>query len=446
MSTTIFRQLLLQLILIALNAFFAATEIAVISLNSQKMRALAEDGDKKAEKIAKIIDDPTKFLSTIQVGITLAGFLGSAFAADSFGDMLAASIKSRFNLDGAMADAIQTVSVVIVTLALSYFTLVLGELVPKRVAMKHKEKVAKAFCGVVSVLTTILKPVIWFLSASTNGILRLLGIDPNEKEEAVSEEDIVTMLDAGADEGGLDEDDVEYIKNVFKLDNLTAADVMTQRSSVVAVPSNIPKTALLKIIKEEGYSRIPVYEDNLDKIIGVLYAREYLLNYNNPKYKIEDAMFSPQYVPETMHLDALLKEMQDSHNHIAIVINEYGLTAGVVSMEDIIEELVGEIWDELDEEVEPIKQIGEDKYRVLSNISLDEFFTYFELDGDDESESTTVNGWLNEHAESIPEIGFSFDFDKLNIVVTKADELMSHEIEVLVRNEVPALEEEDSDE
>lgn len=444
--STIFRQLLLQLILIALNAFFAATEIAVISLNSQKMRALAEDGDKKAEKIAKIIEDPTKFLSTIQVGITLAGFLGSAFAADSFGDMLAASIKSRFNLDGAMADAIQTVSVIIVTLALSYFTLVLGELVPKRVAMKHKEKVAKAFCGVVSVLTTILKPVIWFLSASTNGILKLFGIDPNEKEEAVSEEDIVTMLDAGADEGGLDEDDVEYIKNVFKLDNLTAADVMTQRSSVVAVPSNIPKTALLKIIKEEGYSRIPVYEDNLDKIVGVLYAREYLLNYNNPKYNIEDAMFAPQYVPETMHLDALLKEMQDSHNHIAIVINEYGLTAGVVSMEDIIEELVGEIWDELDEEIEPIKQIGEDKYRVLSNISLDEFFTYFELDGDDESESTTVNGWLNEHAESIPEVGFTFDFDKLNIVVTKADELMSHEIEVLVRNEVPALEEEDSDE
>ena len=444
--STILRQLLLQFILIALNAFFAATEIAVISLNSQKMRAMAEDGDKKAEKITKIIDDPTKFLSTIQVGITLAGFLGSAFAADSFGDMLAGALNNQFGFTGSTADAIKTISVIVVTLILSYFTLVLGELVPKRVAMKNKEKVAKAFCGVVSFLTHVLKPVIWFLTVSTNGILRLCGIDPNEKEEVVSEEDIVTMLDAGADEGGLDEDDVEYIKNVFKLDNLTAADVMTQRSSVIAIPDDITEKQLIKIIKEEGYSRIPVYTDNLDKIVGVLYAREYLLNHTNPKYKLENAMFAPKYVPETMHLDALLKEMQDTHNHLAIVVNEYGVTSGVVSMEDIIEELVGEIWDELDEAIEPIKEIGEDKFRVLSTVSLDEFFTFFEIDSDEESDSTTVNGWVNERAESIPEVGFSFDYDKLSITVTKADDIMSHEIEVILKEEEPQLEEEDTNE
>lgn len=444
MSTT-FRQILLQVILIAINAFFAATEIAVISINSQKMRSLAEDGDKKAEKLIGIIDDPTKFLSTIQVGITLAGFLGSAFAADNFGDMLANAINSQFNFTGGLADAIQTVSVVFVTLVLSFFTLVFGELVPKRIAMKNKEKVAKAFCGVVSVLTHILKPVIWLLTVSTNGVLRLFGIDPNEKEETVSEEDIVTMLDAGADEGGLDEDDVEYIKNVFKLDNLTAADVMTQRSSIVAVPDDITDAELIKLIQEEGYSRIPVYADNLDRITGVLYAREYLLKRTKPKFKLSDAMFSPKYVPETMHLDALLKEMQDTHNHIAIVVNEYGVTSGVVSMEDIIEELVGEIWDELDVAVEPIKSIGEDKFRVLSTVSLDEFFTFFEMDVDTESDSTTVNGWVNEHAESIPEIGFSFEYEKLTVTVTKADDIMSHEIEVIVREE-ETLEEEDSDE
>lgn len=443
--STIFRQLLLQFILIALNAFFAATEIAVVSLNSQKMKAMAEDGDKKAEKIVKIIDDPTKFLSTIQVGITLAGFMGSAFAADSFGDMLALALNTQFGFTGATANAIKTVSVIVVTLILSYFTLVLGELVPKRVAMKNKEKVAKSFCGVINVLTHILKPVIWFLSVSTNGILRLFGIDPNEKEEVVSEEDIVTMLDAGADEGGLDEDDVEYIKNVFKLDNLTAADVMTQRSSVVAIPNDISEDELLSLIKEEGYSRIPVYEESLDKIVGVLYAREYLLCHSNPDFKLDDAMFSPKYVPETMHLDALLKEMQDTHNHIAIVVNEYGLTSGVVSMEDIIEELVGEIWDELDEAIEPIKSIGEDKYRVLSTVSLDEFFTFFEIDIDEESDSTTVNGWVNEHAESIPEVGFTFEYDRLTVTVTKADDLMSHEIEVLVNPEELPLEEEDSE-
>ena len=440
--STIIRQLLLQIILIALNAFFAATEIAVISLNSQKMRAMADDGDKKAEKLIKIIEDPTKFLSTIQVGITLAGFLGSAFAADSFGDLLATALAKN----GTNFELIKTISVIIVTLVLSYFTLVFGELVPKRVAMKNKEKVAKSFCGIVSVLTTILKPVIWFLTVSTNGILRLFGIDPNEKEEAVSEEDIVTMLDAGADEGGLDEDDVEYIKNVFKLDNLTAADVMTQRSSIVAIPDDINEKELIKVIKEEGYSRIPVYTESLDKIVGILYAREYLLNHTHPKFKLENAIVPPKYVPETMHLDALLKEMQDTHNHIAVVVNEYGVTSGVVSMEDIIEELVGEIWDELDEAIEPIKAIGDDKYRVLSTVSLDEFFTFFEMDGDEDSDSTTVNGWVGERAESIPEVGFTFDFRNLTVTVTKADDIMSHEIEVLVRQDEIILEEEDTDE
>lgn len=444
--STIFRQLLLQIILIAINAFFAATEIAVISLNSQKIKALADDGDKKAAKLVKIIDDPTKFLSTIQVGITLAGFLGSAFAADSFGDLLAGALNTQFGFSGSTAEAIKAVSVILVTLILSYFTLVLGELVPKRVAMKNKEKVAKAFCGVVSVFTHILKPVIWFLTVSTNAVLKLFGIDPEEKEEIVSEEDIVTMLDAGADEGGLDEDDVEYIKNVFKLDNLTAADVMTQRSSIIAIPEDISESDLLALIDEEGYSRIPVYSESLDRITGVLYAREYLLKHTNKGFKLDEAMFSPKYVPETMHLDALLKEMQETHNHIAIVVNEYGVTSGVVSMEDIIEELVGEIWDELDEAIEPIKSIGDDKYRVLSTVSLDEFFTFFEIDNDEESDSTTVNGWVNEHAESIPEVGFSFDYDRLTVTVTKADDIMSHEIEVVLRPEELPLEEEDSDE
>lgn len=445
--STIFQQLLLNLILIAINAFFAATEIAVISVNEKKVRAQAEDGDKKAARLLKIVEDPTKFLSTIQVGITLAGFLSSAFAADSFGEMLASTIISGLdNPSASLVSLIQTLSVIIVTLILSYFTLVLGELVPKRVAMKNKEKLASSFCGVISVLTTILKPVIWFLSVSTNGVLRLIGIDPNEKDEAVSEEDIVTMLDAGADEGGLDENDVEYIKNVFKLDNLTAADVMTPRASVVAVPEDISDEELIKTIKEEGYSRIPVYEETIDKVVGILYAREYLLNHESPKFKLEDVMFSPKYVPETMHLDALLKEMQDTHNHIAIVVNEYGITSGVISMEDIIEELVGEIWDELDEAVEPIKAIGENKYRILSTVSLDEFFTFFDIEHDEESDSTTVNGWVNEHAESIPEVGFTFDYQNITVTVTKADDIMSHEIEVQVNDPALPLEEEDSNE
>lgn len=426
------KQLLLQFILIALNAFFAATEIAVISLNDKKIRASADDGDKKAAKMLKIIDDPTKFLSTIQVGITLAGFLASAFAADSFAEMLSAYLTRTFEIAPAHIEMIETVSVIAITLILSYFTLVLGELVPKRIAMRNKEKFAFAVCGIISVFMVVLRPIIWFLTISTNGVLRICGIDPKEKEEAVSEEDIVIMLDAGADEGALDQDDVEYIKNVFKLDRLSAADVMTQRSAIVAIPEDISESELIKTITEEGYSRIPVYADGLDKIVGILRVREYLLKRGTPDFTMDIAMLAPKFVPETMHLDALLKEMQENHSQMVIVVNEYGMTSGIVTMEDIIEELVGEIWDEQDEAVEPIVSVAEDMYRVLSNISIDEFFSFFELERNEEIESTTVNGWLSERFGSIAEEGFAFDYENLSICVTKADDIMTHEIKVKV--------------
>ena len=250
----IFYQLLLQLILILLNAFFAATEIAVISLNEKKVKARAEDGDKKANKMLKMIEEPTRFLSTIQIGITLAGFLGSAFAADNFAGILADFLVKSFDIPTGFVATINTVSVVGITLILSFFTLVLGELVPKRVAMKHKEKLSEAVCGFVSGLNTLLKPIVWLLTVSTNGCLRLFGIDPNEKEEPVSEEDIVIMLDAGADEGSLDQDDIEYIKNVFKLDRLTAADIMTHRKQLTFIAEDATEDEILAVIEECGYS------------------------------------------------------------------------------------------------------------------------------------------------------------------------------------------------
>ena len=436
------QQLLLQFILILLNAFFAATEIALISVNEKKVRALAEEGDKKAKKLIKIIDDPTKFLSAIQVGITLAGFLGSAFAADNFADKLTGFIVSTFGVAAAYVNFIDTVSVILITLILSYFTLVLGELVPKRIAMKHKEKLANGVCGFMSAITSVLKPVIWFLTASTNLVLRLFGIDPNEKEEAVSEEDIVVMLDAGADEGTLDKDGIEYIKNVFKLERLSAADVMTQRSAVVAIPDDISDKELLAIIEEEGYSRIPVYSESMDKIVGVLHTRNYLLKRKTPGFKMEDAFLPPEFVPETIHLDALFKNMQSDRTHMVLVVNEYGHMSGVVTMEDIIEELLGEIWDEQDEAIEPIVEQQENLYTVLSSVSIDEFFEYFSLDKSDEIESTTVNGWLSEVCGNIPDVGFSFNYENLHIEVTVADEQMTHEISVEI---IPESSEEDED-
>ena len=426
------KQILLQIILIALNAFFAATEIAVISLNEKKVRALAEDGNKKAVKMLKIIEEPTQFLSTIQIGITLAGFLGSAFAADNFAEVLSAAISKAFNLSADNTKIINTVAVVLVTLILSYFTLIFGELVPKRIAMKHKEKLANSVCGIISFLAAVLKPIIWFLTISTNAVLRIVGIDPHEKEEPVSEEDIVLMLDAGADEGSLDHDDIEYIKNVFKLDKMTAEDVMTPRKSVISISYDASDKEILEIIEEESYSRIPVYEDNPDKIIGILHACDYLLKRNEKNFNLKSILHTPVFVPETVSLDVLFKDMQTDHNHLAVVVNEYGETSGIVTMEDILEEIVGEIWDERDEEIDEFKKIGDNTYKVLCTASLEDFREYFKLEDEEELDVSTVNGWITEITGIIPEVNYSFDYKNLTVTITKADQFMTHEIKVVV--------------
>lgn len=436
-------QLLLQLFLILLNAFFAATEIAVISLNEKKLKARAEDGDKKAVKMLKMIDEPTRFLSTIQIGITLAGFLGSAFAADNFAEKLSAFAIKALDISEKHINTLNTVSVIVITLILSFFTLVLGELVPKRIAMKHKEKLAESVCGMISWLAGLLRPIIWLLTVATNGVLRLFGIDPHEKEDPVSEEDIVLMLDAGADEGSLNQNDIEYIKNVFKLDGMTAEDVMTPRRAMVLISQNATAEEVLDVIVNEGYSRIPVYSNTSDNIIGVLHTRDFLLKYTSPDFKLEDVMFQPTFVPTTAHLDVLFKDMQKEHNHIVVVINEYGETAGIVTMEDILEEIVGEIWDERDEAIEDFIQLEENKYRVLCSANIEEFFEFFDLEPDEETESTTVNGWVIELIGSIPEQGFSFEHENLFITVTKADELMAQEIEVEVKEQAEEETEED---
>ena len=425
-------QLILQVVLILLNAFFAATEIAVISLNEKKVKARAEDGDKKAKTMLKMIEEPMRFLSTIQIGITLAGLLGAAFAADNFAEGLSNAIVEAFNIPREQAGIINTAAVVLITIILSFFTLVLGELVPKRVAMKYKEKLSEAVCGIIAGLATILKPIIWLLTVSTNGILRLFGIDPHEKEDPVSEEDIVLMLDAGADEGSLDQSDITYIKNVFKLDGMTAEDVMTPRRAMVLISEDAPAQDIVSVIENEGYSRIPVYSETTDNIVGILYARDFLLRYQRPGFKLSDVMFQPTFVPETAHLDALFKDMQKEHNHIVVVVNEYGETAGIVTMEDILEEIVGDIWDESDEEVDDFTPLSDDLYSVRCSANIEDFFEFFNLEPDEETEVTTVNGWIIEKTGVIPEVGDSFDYEHLTITVTKADDLMTHEITVKV--------------
>lgn len=430
----LFYQLLLQFVLILLNAFFAATEIGIISINEKKVKAQADEGNRKAAKLLKIIKEPTKFLSTIQIGVTLAGFLGSAFAADNFAKGLSDWIIATFRISAQKAGVINTVSVILITLILSYFTLVLGELVPKRWAMKHKEKLANGVCGIISFLTVVLKPIIWFLSVSTNAVLRILGVNPHKENETVSEEDIVLMLDAGADEGTLDKEDIKYIKNIFRLDGMTAKDVMTPKMCVACIADTSSNEEIMEEIETKGYSRIPVYSGDMDNIVGILYAREYLLNHELPDFELAKILKAPVFVPETKRLDLLFREMQKTHTHISVIIDEYGMTSGIVTMEDILEELVGEIWDEKDEPIESIVKENDVTFRVNTNISIDAFFDYFNLVPDDHIESTTVNGWIIEMCNEIPRMGYSFTYERLLITVTKVENTHTLEIKVEIPN------------
>lgn len=289
----------------------------------------------------------------------------------------------------------------------------------------------------ITVLSKILKPVIWLLTVSTNGVLRLLGIDPKEQEEAVSEEDIVMMLDAGGDGGTIRRDDIQYIKNVFRLEHQAAVDIMTPRGAVVAVSVDADEKSLTELIAREGYSRIPVYEENLDRVVGILHASEYLLRRDEDGFRLRSILHEPQFVPETMPSDALFREMQREHNHMAVVVNEFGMTLGIVTMEDVLEELVGEIWDEQDVAVEDdnIRKTGEDRYMIRTSLPLDDFFEFFSLGKDDEFESSTVNGWLSELCGHIPQVGECAQYRNLTVRVTAGDDLMTREAEVTVKEE-----------
>lgn len=300
--------------------------------------------------------------------------------------------------------------------------------------MKHKEKLADSACGIITILTIILKPIIWFLSVSTNAVLRLLGVNPKDDNETVSEEDIVLMLDAGGDEGTLDKEEIRYIKNVFKLDGMTAEDVMTPKMRISCIPDTISDDEIMEELQTKNYSRIPVYSGSVDNIIGILYTREYLLKRELPGFELSQILNPPMFVPKTKRLDLLFKEMQKTQTHIAILIDEYGMTSGIVTMEDILEELVGEIWDEKDEPTESICKENDTTYRINTNISIDTFFDFFHLSPDDNSESTTVNGWIIEKCNEIPCEGYSFAHEGLLITITKGSNTHTQEIKVEISN------------
>lgn len=439
------KQLLLQLALILLNAFFAATEMAIVSLNENKVRKLAESGDKKAVKMLKMVEEPNGFLSTIQIGITLAGFLGSAFAADTFSDKLVTWLVEGCGVT-IPESALNAIAVVVITIILSYFTLVLGELVPKRIAMKHSDKLAMAVCGFISGMSTVLKPIVWLLSKSTNIMLRVFGINPNEIGENVTEEDIMVMIDAAEEGGDIDAEAKEMIENVFDFDDMTVSDLMVHRTEMTVIWENDSTEDILKTIVDSGFSRFPVCGERMDDVMGIVRAREYLLALrNNEQVDLSEIMQDAFFVPESIKANKLLEEMKKNKCHMAIVVDEYGGTEGLVTMEDLIEEIVGDIYDETDKE-EPvdITQISENSWRIYGNADLEDVMEVIDLTVSDEEDEdfTTFSGFIIAQLEYIPQIGQRPSFEYGNFLI-KVEQMSDKKVEWAIVKKIKEKEEEE---
>ena len=443
MQTIVF-QLLVQVILILINAFFAATEIAVISLNANKLRKLEEEGDKLAPKLLHMVEDSSGFLSTIQIAITLSGFLGAAFAGDAFAEYLTAWLLSLGV--GIPASVLDTISLVVVTIILSYFTLVFGELVPKRIAMQKSMEMARLSCRVVSAIATIAKPVVKLLSLSTNGVLRLLRMQTDVEEEQVTEDEIRMMIDLGNESGSINEDEKELLHNVFDFSDQTVSDVMTHAADVESISVDATREEVLDTIRSTGLSRFPVYGEDESDILGVLNTRDFLVDWVSDGTKSVRDLMRPAYlVPESLSADDLLRDMQIKKIHLAVVLDEYGELAGVITVEDLLEEIVGNIYDEFDPaEPQELEQLGENLWRVSGSLSVEDLAEELDMELPEDEDYDTVGGMLLSCLRTIPEDG-SRPLVQVHGLELQAEKVEDHRIRsVLVRKLPDDTEEQES--
>ena len=393
--------LILLFILILLNAFFAATEIAFISLNDAKIDLMAKEGDKRAKKIKKMLENPSKFLATIQIGITLAGFLSSAFASETFAYNLAPMLYS--SMPGISLAIWNKISIIFITIILSYFTLIFGELVPKRIAMKYYEKIAFESVGVVRFISIVTLPFVKFLTLSTNIVSKVFGISANE-EETVTEEEIRMMVDAGEEKGTIDKEESEMINNVFEFNDKTVSEIMIPRNDVYALDMNLSIAQVIEEItadKDFRYSRIPVYDETIDEIKGIVYLKDLLMTTKDKRIKIKNLVKEAYFVPDTKLVNDLFQELRKNRKQIAIVVDEYGGTAGIVTMEDILEEIVGEIYDEYDVVEFTYEKIDENTYEINGSISISETEKILDIEIP-EGDYDTLSGYLINELGRIP--------------------------------------------
>lgn len=420
-------QILLQLVLIGLNAIFACAEIAVISMNDNKLAQLVSQGDKRAVRLARLTNQPARFLATIQVAITLSGFLGSAFAADNFSDRLVqflVSIGTPIPL--ATLDAI---SVILITLILSYFTLVFGELVPKRLAMKKAETLALGMASMISFVAKVTSPIVWFLTLSTNAILRLLGLDPNAEEDELSEEEIRMMVDIGNQKGVIDADEKEIIQNVFDFDDTPVGEFSTHRTKLSILWLEDDNEEWERIIHETRFSRYPICEGSADNVLAILNVKDYFrLQDKSRDSVLANAVHPAYFVPQSICADVLFRQMKASRNHFAVVLDEYGGVYGVVTLYDLLEQLVGDLDPKLQEEVDDtmIEPLAENLFRISGGATLGDVNKQLgiRLPG---PENSTFGSFVFDRYGFIPTDGTQFELSAENLQI-KVNEILNHRL------------------
>ena len=411
---SILNSLILQLVLILLNAVFACAEIAVVSMNAAKLAKLKEQGNRNAKCLSKLTAQPSRFLSTIQVAITLAGFLGSAFAADNFaGPIVEALLPLGLPLS---RETLHTLSLITVTLILSYFTIIFGELVPKRIAMKKSEAISLILARPLWVVYKLFAPLVFLLTISTNLVLRLLRMDPNADEDPITEEEIRLMVDAGNKKGTIDADEKELIKNAFKFDDFTAGELCVHRTEVVMLGLDDSEAEWERIITENPYRRFPIYGDNSDDIRGVLDEKDYFrLSDRSRRSVMKNAVHKPFCVPDSIKADDLFRKMKQEKRYFAIVIDEYGGMYGILTMTDLLEALAGNFGEPSDKVEADIKNTGENEWLISGSAPLEEVA---DLPTDDYE---TFSGYVIGLTGIIPEddASFEIDTDRMKIRVTE---------------------------
>ena len=389
-------------ILILINAFFASAEIAFISLNDAKIDMQAKEGNKKAKKIQNMLKNPSKFLATIQIGVTLAGFLSSAFASDTFADKLSPALNMW--IPSVSISTWKSVSIIIITIILSYFTLVFGELVPKRIAMKYYEKVSFASIGIIKTISVVTAPFVKFLTFSTNLVSKLFGVT-GEEEDNVTEEEIRMMVDVGEEKGTIQEEEKEMINNVFEFNDKVVSEIMVPRNKIFALDIDMTISEVIeKLSADMRYSRIPVYDETMDNIKGIIYIKDILLSNKNKNSKIKSLVKEAYFVSETKRVNELFQELRKDKKQIAIVLDEYGGTAGMVTMEDILEEIVGEIYDEYDKETDKFKKIDNNTFLFDASIALYDVEKILDIEIE-EDDVDTLAGYLIKKLDRIPKDG-----------------------------------------